>query len=194
MLDFFHEINQYIPNHTGLFAPQIHDHYGLAMFVKNDLKISNQGDVFVYKHKGYIPDGDLGFHARNLQYVTIEHNNQKISLLNFHGLWTGKGKLDNDDRIQQSQNIIAFCEKIDHPYVLCGDFNLEPDTESIKILEGFGLKNLVKEYGITSTRTSFYTKSGKFADYIFTSPEIIVKDFKVLPDEVSDHAPLYIEL
>ena len=76
---------------------------------------------------------------------------------------------------------------------MSGDFNLLPDTQSIKKLENFGLRNLVKEYNITSTRTSFYTKSEKFADYAFVSSEIAVKDFKVLPDEVSDHSPLYLE-
>ncbi len=63
----------------------------------------------------------------------------------------------------------------------------------MKKLEDFGLRNLIKEYGITSTRTSFYTKPEKFADYMLVSPGVEVKDFKVLPDEVSDHSPLYLE-
>ena len=33
-----------------------------------------------------------------------------------------------------------------------------------------------------------------FADYIFVSKDIKVKDFKVLPDEVSDHLALSIEI
>jgi len=77
--------------------------------------------------------------------------------------------------------------------VLCGDFNLLPDTESLKRLEGIGLRNLIKEYGITSTRTSFYDKPAKFADYALVSEGIEVKDFKILPDEVSDHSPMYLE-
>ena len=32
-----------------------------------------------------------------------------------------------------------------------------------------------------------------FADYILVSPDIVVKHFQVLPDEVSDHAPLLVE-
>jgi endonuclease/exonuclease/phosphatase family metal-dependent hydrolase len=53
-----------------------------------------------------------------------------------------------------------------------------------------GMRNLIREYKITSTRTSFYPKTEKFADYFFVSPEVQVNDFQVLPDEVSDHAPL----
>ena len=103
------------------------------------------------------------------------------------------GKEDNPDRLQQSANIVRFIRTLKTPIIFCGDFNLLPDSESIKILEDAGLKNLIREYGVTSTRTSFYKKPGKFADYAFVSKEVIVKDFKVLPDEVSDHAPLLIE-
>jgi len=47
---------------------------------------------------------------------------------------------------------------------------------------------------VSSTRTSFYTKPEKHADYAFVTKGISVTDFKVLPDEVSDHAPLLIEV
>jgi endonuclease/exonuclease/phosphatase family metal-dependent hydrolase len=76
---------------------------------------------------------------------------------------------------------------------LCGDFNLPPNTKSLAMFEEFGLRNLISEYKINSTRTSFYTKEEKFADYIFVSNGIKVNDFSVLPDEVSDHAPLFID-
>ncbi|MCX6712734.1 MAG: endonuclease/exonuclease/phosphatase family protein, partial [Candidatus Vogelbacteria bacterium] len=99
---------------------------------------------------------------------------------------------DTLERLEQSRKIKAFMDSVDSPKILCGDFNLLPDTESLKIIEG-GLRNLIREYGVTSTRTSFYTKPDKFADYVFVSPEIKVVDFKVLPDEVSDHSPLLLE-
>ena len=62
------------------------------------------------------------------------------------------------------------------------------------MIESVDLRNLIKEYGITSTRTSLYPKEGKFADYVFTSKGVDVETFKVLPDEVSDHAPLYVKI
>jgi endonuclease/exonuclease/phosphatase family metal-dependent hydrolase len=40
---------------------------------------------------------------------------------------------------------------------------------------------------------SFYEKPEKFADYMFVSKGIAVRDFQVLPDEVSDHAPLFLD-
>ena len=61
------------------------------------------------------------------------------------------------------------------------------------MLESAGLRNLVAEFGVTSTRTSLYTRPEPFADYVFVSDGIHVRDFRVLTDEVSDHAPLLLE-
>jgi endonuclease/exonuclease/phosphatase family metal-dependent hydrolase len=61
-----------------------------------------------------------------------------------------------------------------------------------------GMTNLVKTYGIKSTRTSLYREYGKpgasnFADYVIVSPDIKVESFEVLPDLASDHAALRLE-
>ncbi len=114
-------------------------------------------------------------------------------ICNFHGLWNGKGKSDTEDRLKQSEKILEFIGGTDDSVILAGDFNLSPDTESLAMLEK-DMRNLIKEYGITSTRTSYYEKENKFADYVLVSPGIAVKDFRVLPDEVSDHAALYLEI
>jgi endonuclease/exonuclease/phosphatase family metal-dependent hydrolase len=77
--------------------------------------------------------------------------------------------------------------------VLCGDFNLLPDAGSMRIFGAAGLRNLVLEFGVTSTRTSLYPGLERFADYVLVSDGIGVRDFRVLLDEVSDHAPLLLE-
>ena len=186
------EISEVLPNHVAFFRPHHGDNYGLLMLVNKNLAIMEEGEVFVYKEKGYVAKGDAGNHARNIQYVTVESMTGPIIVINFHGLWNGKGKTDTEDRIQQSKNILEFISKLNGEHILCGDFNLLPHTESIKLFEKEGLRNLIKEYEISSTRTSFYTKPEKYADYIFVTKGLHVKDFKVLPDEVSDHAPLLI--
>jgi endonuclease/exonuclease/phosphatase family metal-dependent hydrolase len=114
------------------------------------------------------------------------------SILNVHGLWTGQGKRDTQERIYQSQRIRHFMDTINTPKILCGDFNLRPDTESMHIIEQ-GMINLITLNKVRSTRTRFYKKEEKYADYILTSPEITVNQFTVLNDEVSDHAPLYLD-
>lgn len=188
------DISAALPHHKAFFRPHHGDHYGLLMMVNENLSVVEEGELFVYKTKGYVTEGDVGNHARNIQYVTVETENGSMTVINFHGLWNGKGKTDSEDRIQQSKNILNFTNTLDTPFVLCGDFNLLPDTESIKLLESAGLRNLIKEYRITSTRTSHYMKPEKFVDYIFISKGVTEKEFTVLPDEVSDHAPLLLEI
>lgn len=187
------EISATLSDFTPLFRPHHGDNYGLLILVKNSLTILEEEEVFVHREKGYKPEGDVGNHARNVQYVSLETSHGPVLVLNFHGLWNGKGKGDSEDRITQSEKIISFLERQTEPVVFCGDFNLNPETKSLQMIENTGLRNLIKEHGITSTRTSLYTKEEKFADYVLIGPGIQVTNFEVLPDEVSDHAPLRIE-
>ena len=192
------EVSEILSGHTPFFHPHYLDNYGLMMLVKKEYAIRESGDVFVYRERGYIPEGDIGTHARNIQYVTFEIDHHPLTVINFHGLWTnkeeGRGKQDIPERVEQSENILAFTRTLQNPFVLCGDFNLLPNTEGIRKFEDAGLKNLIKEYDIRSTRTHHYPKPEKFADYAFVSPGLIVNDFKVLPDIVSDHSPLFIDI
>lgn len=187
------EISELLNSHTAYFRPHLGDHYGLLTLVKKELAVLEEGDVFVYKKRGHVPPGDVGHHARNIQYMTLTTPSGPRTIINFHGLWNGQGKGDSEDRLNQSDNIVAFTRTLKNPYILCGDFNLLPDTESVKKFEAAGMRNLITEYGITSTRTSHYKKLEKFADYTFVSDGIEVKDFQILPDEVSDHSPMQLE-
>lgn len=186
--NLYSHIKETLPEYVPYFRPHIGDWYGLAIFVKKDIKIEKEGDIIIHDIE-YTGGGN---HPRNLQYVVFEKEGKKIIIANFHGLFTGTGKGDTPERLLQSEKIKDFLNTTEGEKILCGDFNLTLNTESVRILEQ-GMKNLIKEYNITSTRTSFYTRPERFADYIFVSPDIEVKDFRVLPDEPSDHTPLYLE-
>lgn len=190
--NLFTDIEGVLTEHKGYFKPHFIDYYGLAMFVKKDIEVIKEGDISVYEIPNYQVGDDN--HPRNLQFVTFKNDNKEVTVANIHGLWTGINKKDTEDRLEQSRRIKTFLSSISGVKILCGDFNLLPDTESVKIIESIPLRNLVADYGVTSTRTSLYNKPDKFADYIFISKDIEVKEFKVLPDEVSDHSPLLIEI
>jgi exonuclease III len=196
MAEGLKEISSLLNKHKAYFYPNYKDHFGLLIMVKNNIDVVEEGEFFVHLEKGYIPEGDQGHHARNLQYVKVVNKDKHCTVLNFHGLWNGQGKDDSPERIEQSNKIISFIKNKDiKSFVLTGDFNLSPDTESLKMIEEeLSAKSLIKDFKITSTRTPLYTKENKFASYVFTGKDILVKDFKVLPDEVSDHAALYIEV
>lgn len=187
------DICKLLPDFKEYFRPHFTDHYGIMTMVRNTFEVLEEGETYVHKEKGFFPKDDLGKHARNIQWLKINHDGKKFAVINFHGLWNGQGKGDSDDRISQSQKIIDYLKTLDYEYVLCGDFNLLPDTQSLKMFEEFGLRNLIKEYGITSTRTSLYKPAVRYADYVFVSPGVKVNHFEVLPDEVSDHNALMLD-
>lgn len=189
-LDIFSDIQARLPNHQGLFRPVVNNSYGIGMFMKNSVRILEEGDVQIHDNPDYPGVGPT--HQRNLQWVRFQTDSQVYTVVNVHGLWNGQGKTDTHERITQCKNIKDFLNTCDGPKILCGDFNLKPDTESVKILE-VGMTNIIKTHNVTSTRTCFYDKEEKFADYVFVSPEISVHHFEVMKDEVSDHAPLFLD-
>lgn len=184
-------INNVLNKHVSFFRPNYLDWWGLAISMKKNLVLQKEGELFVYKKDSF--ESSATDQARNIQYATFETENGLRTIVNFHGIWTGKGKGDTNDRLRQSDNIIHFLETLAHPYILCGDFNLSPDTQSLKKLESIGMRNLIKEHRVMSTRSSYYKKTDQFADYVLVSDGINVKDFKVLPDEVSDHLAMYLD-
>ena len=80
--------------------------------------------------------------------------------------------------------------------ILCGDFNLRPDTQSMTILET-KMRNLIKEFGIKTTRNELYADlkvfNDYFADYVLVSPGIKVQNFQVPYVLASDHLPMILE-
>lgn len=189
-LQIFSELQEILFDYQAFFRPVVNDFYGMGIFIKKKFELLGEGEVLIHENLAYTGSGPT--HSRKLQWLTYRFQNQTYSVMNIHGLWNGKGKSDSPERIVQSQKIREFMDNIEAAKIVCGDFNLRPGTESIKILEK-GMHNHVQLNKVNSTRTSLYPKEEKFADYILTSPEIKVNRFEVLKDEVSDHAPLLLD-
>ena len=198
--DLFERITALLPEFTGHFGLELKGiaatdvDYGSAVFVRKEAGPYAYAETFPY---GAEEDRSQGagqafeFTSRIMQTVAFER--ERVAVHNYHGIWTGGGKGDNAARIQQSQAIDAAMRTYELPQLLCGDLNLWPDTESLAILTR-GRRDLIKENGVTSTRSSYYLQENKFADYAIATPDLAVKRFAVLPDEVSDHLALEIEI
>lgn len=186
-LNIFSELENLLPEHTGFFRPTVNGIYGIALFIKKKFPILEEGEIMIHHAPNYAGLGPT--HSRNLQWIRCHANAKTYSIINVHGLWCKEGKIDTVDRIKQSTRIRDFMNQQKNPFVLCGDFNARPNTESISRLAQ-GMNNLIQTHNIQSTRTSLYGKDEPFADYVFTSNGINVHHFNVLNDVVSDHAPL----
>jgi len=156
---------------------------------------------FEYKEQVYTftgPNDDFDFlendkynSGRVLQHVSIKTNEGLLHVLNHHGHHKHEHKNGDEETRRQCNLIADYVKDLEGPVVLCGDFNLVPDSPSIEQINHV-LVNHVKERGIVTTRTPLTHKT-EACDYIFTSSDIEVKTFQVLDDIVSDHKALTIE-
>ena len=167
---------------------------GLAIFVRKSLKVLGDGGFRGYDGGAPIGAEYGGRATGSCQWVEAQiTETSKATIVNVHGLWQkGTNKSDTPERLIQSKILQNFLHSKGDKKILCGDFNLKPDSKSIEIFEQ-DMTNLVKKSGAVSTRSSHYTKLEKFADYVFVSQDIEVKHFEVLSDDVSDHLPFLLE-
>lgn len=201
--NLFGIIGEVIKDHQGVFTPTTigydmtglkHSNlqFGLTVFYKKNIQIKKRSDFFVYRNEFDLVNNDNRTAAKKLQYITFNQENSDFLISNLHGLWYPPTKFDIPDRIEQANKIHTFLDNFQDKKIICGDFNLLPETESFKIIEK-GMKNLIKDYNITTTRNTYYKSYEKFADYILVSPDIEVLQFKVLPEIISDHQALLLE-
>ncbi len=117
-----------------------------------------------------------------------------VSILHMHGLRDLAGKMDTQERRAQAERFAKMACQLrgeGDDLVLCGDFNVERDSETLTLLEGLGLRELVTTRGYDGTRNSLYPKPGRFADYMMVSDALQDAAFEVIYEpEVSDHCPL----
>ncbi len=114
--------------------------------------------------------------------------------MNYHGIWS-KDKKGTPATQAAARRIVEIASEVDCPVVICGDFNLFPDTESMRILNN-AFTSLIEQYQITRTRPQSNELSGEgrnVVDYLFVSKSLRVKTFAVPDVEVSDHLPLVAE-
>lgn len=131
--------------------------------------------------------------CRSIENVILEINGKLLQIINVHGIWN-KDKAGDERTINQSNFILSKIRK-DIPVIVVGDFNLLPDTESIKLLNN-ELTNLIDKYNIKSTRPNFddgLDTGNIVCDYIFVNDLVKVNDFKVLNNLASDHLPIILD-
>ncbi|MCR4306036.1 MAG: hypothetical protein NUV73_03055, partial [Candidatus Daviesbacteria bacterium] len=171
---------------------------GKAIFIKNNIYVHTTDDILISGDREERSlKKDFSNLAVTLQSVDLTIHRKQFTILNVHGAAFPGNKLDTKLRLEHSQKLKEFLNSKQGAKIIAGDFNLLPETQSIKILED-NLRNLIKEFNIQRTRSKlspFYGRSDfqKFADYTFVSRGIHVKDFEVPKVDISDHLPMVLE-
>lgn len=208
--NLFREVAEALPDHAAFFCPAargplfdggraVASEWGLATFVRRGHPVIGQAQGFV--HGDFAPDG-FGEHPRprNAHAVRVfdDRGGFALTVAHLHGLRDPAGKHDTPARRAQAEALIRTIRTVARPgerLVVCGDLNVLPGSETLAMLRATGLAELVTSRGHAGTRTSFYPKPGRFADYMLVSPEARVVSFDVVAEpEVSDHRALLVEL
>lgn len=161
--------------------------FGNVMYVRKDLKITESGTFFA-------DDTSVGL----AHYAALEKNGLQTVVCSMHGIPYPGNKLDTPERLRQTQTLLkAFAGR--KRVIVGGDFNLMPETESIRLFADDSYRDLIADYAIETTRNflTFEKYPGSpqyFADYAFTSADIAVRDFIVPAVIVSDHQPLELSI
>jgi len=204
------DVTAVLPGHHAFFAPAargpLHDgdrevmsEWGLATFVRQGLPVIGQAQGFIH---GDFPASGFGEHPRprNAHGIRIfrPETGSAVAIVQMHGLRDLAGKGDTPARLAQAHALVGLIEKVRQKgegLVVCGDFNLLPGSETFAVLGKLGLTDLVTTRGFTDTRTSWYPKEGRHADYLLATPEVQIEKFEVVAEpEVSDHRALLLEI
>jgi len=163
---------------------------GLAIFAKKTVQVGSDGGFRCYKWDNF-PRFDFGAKLTgNCQWIEAG----EYTIMNLHGIYQrDTNKADTPERMVQAIILKDFMNEHTGKLIIGGDFNLLPENESLKLIEG-DMVNLVNKYKVETTRSSDYAGAHNKADYILVSPDVKVKDFAVVDCDVSDHLPMVLDI
>jgi endonuclease/exonuclease/phosphatase family metal-dependent hydrolase len=204
------EVGRAFDAHQAMFCPaargelwdgarNVPSEWGLATFVRYTYPVIGQIQDFIH---GEFSAQGWGEHprARNAHGVRLFDyaGSFPVTIVHLHGLRELTGKQDTPDRLAQARaltDLIARIRRKSERLVVCGDFNVLPSSDTLQSLMQIGLTDLVTSGGYRDTRTSYYGKPDRFADYMLVSPEVEVRRFDIVKEpEVSDHRALLLDL
>lgn len=166
---------------------------GMAMFVRKTIPVIAHDAPFISGAKNSLERTDFTTFPKVLQTIRYRYANEDYTIFNIHGPWTARFKGDNERTLSYFKKVRDILNTTNGKKILCGDFNVSPDTQSIALIEK-GMRNLINEYRIPTTRSTLYQSHiSPFADYVFVSPDVTVEHFSLANVAVSDHLPLVLQ-
>lgn len=203
------DVRGVLPRHQAFFVTSdsgpVHDDtgrshrqdFGLATLVGEDLPVVGLDSAFVHGQFTDHPEWTVADRPRiALAVRTVDRGTGRpVCVVQVHGLRDPLGKADTPARRRQADRLADLVRRVRGPedlVVVCGDFNVLPDSETFAVLAGLGLTDLV---GAADTRTSHYRKPVRHASYLLVSDLAAVKRFEIAAEpEVSDHRALILDI
>ncbi|MFG1991361.1 endonuclease/exonuclease/phosphatase family protein [Actinoplanes sp. NPDC048988] len=207
--DLLRDVQVALPGHQAIFvasdAGPVADgegarhrqDFGVATLIADHLPVIGVDSAFVHGEFADHVEWSVADRPRVALAVRTADRaaGRPVWIVQVHGLRDPAGKADSPARRRQAERLAELVVRIRGPrdlVVLCGDFNLRPESETFGILAEVGLTDLVGE---ADTRTSHYGKPVRHASYLLVSDIAAVKSFDIMAaPEVSDHRALILDL
>ena len=149
-----------------------------------------------------------------LEIIFPRKNEKDFHIFNTHLTAFAFGSDVRSHQVEEIHNILKETSKKDHPWIIGGDFNLEPPVQGNKSREKEVIKNLFDNYkavpGYEEVKgpdaEKWYTyfsnepeikQPNKTIDYYFCSEDILLKNYYVRSRDtlkISDHLPIIAEI
>jgi exonuclease III len=168
---------------------------GYKVEVSRTLELKNKGRVMVYIKEGSGLTRIANFEEDCNDLIVLKQDHTLIVGI-YAGFKTEKNETVQTNFERLLKNLKNVCDK-SKSIVIGGDFNADPqrnDTKS-KVLDLWqtdcGLEQHVKEF--TRSRIVSDVLQTSLIDHVY-SKELLIKDLKVLPSEVSDHSLVLVKV
>ncbi len=166
--------------------------HGNAIFSRFPIKNSRS----VFYNRPYVSvsnDSDPSMrhlYPKNLQHVEFKISRTSVNIFNTHGI-VGPDRRDSPRRLEMAKTIIHEIGNSKN-VILAGDFNVQPDTKTVQMIEGklasvFG-DELKTSYNMSRKTDPHYAMG--VVDMIFVSRSIKVLEHYCPIVDISDHLPL----
>lgn len=174
-------------------------HEANAIFFKPDFTVVRKQTVWL-KEGGKIAaieTRDFQDDPRTALFVELQKEEERIRFITTHLSW-GRSSNDTPLKLEPGRKLYEFIKTVEKPFILTGDFNVNPSSQIVKMIDSLA-RNLTTENGVTNTLNPRTHKAphlfppGLTVDYIYVSDGVIVKDFYVVGEDISDHLGLYLE-
>lgn len=166
----------------------------LGNCIKSRFPIQKGQGIFLQNHYTYATDWSnwRNDESRSVQITDVLlEGGKQLRIFNYHGIWS-RDKIGNENTSAACERIREIALQTKGPVIICGDFNLFPHTESMKLLNDSFI-SLGDRFKVKTTRPQSNELNGQtrnVVDYMFISRDIEIVDFKVVDNDVSDHLPL----
>jgi len=178
-----------------------------ANIIYTKLKVVHQGNIIDKKDNKFGVFTDVIMGVDTLRVINIQllsysvsreieayDKTEKVNRKQFFFAIATKLNHGFTGRVRETETLQKVLKKSKYPVIVCGDFNDPPASFTYQEIIKTGLKDAFVESGTGYGNTYNWSFPKVRIDYILTSSDLDIYNYKVLQANLSDHMPIEVFL